>query len=122
MDELFARWRAIGDLFHQRGREERQRREQDQQENLRRKEAIIASANTLADDAARALEARTGLLTREDVRRRLDQLQQEWMAVGFVPMSEKERLWAGFREAMTRVRRVVDPPREAAPAAGTDGA
>ncbi|MFM2091707.1 MAG: hypothetical protein RLZZ127_2196, partial [Planctomycetota bacterium] len=121
-DAVWARWRALSAKVRGQRRAAWKEREAEEQTNLERKEALIRSAEQLGEDAAKALASRTGLLTAGDVRRRLDQLFQEWQGIGHVPRAAVDDLWTRFRAACDRARAVADGRVPEAVAAGDAGA
>jgi hypothetical protein len=87
-DALWQRFRAAGNRFFERRKAHYETQEQEQQENLRRKEELCARAEELSGstDWKPATEA-------------LKALQAEWKSVGPVPKEHNDAVWERFRKA-----------------------
>lgn len=88
-DAVWQRFRGAANHFFERRKEHYRDLERDQKENLRRKEALCVQAEELA----RSSEWRATVQA-------IKTLQAEWKAVGPVPKSRSEAVWARFRGAI----------------------
>ena len=87
-DELWKRFVGACDHFFEAKNEATAGEREEQQENLKKKQEILARLKELAENAAEA--------TAQKVR----ELQAEWNAVGFVPIREKDKLHRQYREVV----------------------
>ena len=87
-DELWKRFVGACDHFFEAKNEATAGEREEQQENLKKKQDILARLKELAENAAEA--------TAQKVR----ELQAEWNAVGFVPIREKDKLHRQYREVV----------------------
>ncbi len=85
---IWERFRAACDAFFTRRQEDLKQRKQDWTENLRRKEALVAEAEQLAQSSEWEKSAA-----------RIKQLQIEWKSIGPVKRSKSEAIWQRFRAA-----------------------
>jgi Domain of Unknown Function (DUF349) len=82
------RFRAACDKFFTRRQEDLKQRKHDWTENLRKKEALVAEAEQLAQSSEW-----------EKAASRIKQIQVEWKAIGPVKRSKSEAIWQRFRAA-----------------------
>ena len=82
------RFRAACDRFFTRRQEDLKQRKHDWTENLRKKEALVAEAEQLAQSSEW-----------EKAAARIKQLQVEWKGIGPVKRSKSEAIWQRFRAA-----------------------
>jgi hypothetical protein len=82
------RFRAACDRFFTRRQEDLKQRKHDWTENLRKKEALVAEAEQLAQSSEW-----------EKAASRIKQIQVEWKAIGPVKRSKSEAIWQRFRAA-----------------------
>ena len=87
-DELWKRFVGACDHFFEAKGAATAEERGEQQENLKKKQDIIARLKGLLEDAAEA----TGQKVRE--------LQQEWNEVGFVPIRDKDKIYKQYREVV----------------------
>ena len=87
---IWERFRAACDAFFTRRQEDLKQRKHDWTENLRRKEALVAEAEQLAQSSEW-----------EKAAARIKQLQVEWKEIGPVKRSKSEAIWQRFRGAAT---------------------
>lgn len=87
-DELWKRFVGACDHFFEAKNEATAGEREEQQENLKKKQEVLARLKELAENAAEA--------TAQKVR----ELQAEWNAVGFVPIREKDKLHRQYREVV----------------------
>ncbi|MGE0463682.1 MAG: DUF349 domain-containing protein, partial [Vicinamibacterales bacterium] len=85
---IWERFRAACDKFFTRRQEDLKQRKHDWTENLRRKEALVAEAEQLAQSSEW-----------EKAAARIKQLQVEWKTIGPVKRSKSEAIWERFRAA-----------------------
>src|SRR5690606_25393617 len=85
---IWERFRAACDAFFTRRQEDLKQRKQDWTENLRRKEALVTEAETLAQSSEW-----------EKAAARIKALQVEWKGIGPVKRSKSEAIWQRFRAA-----------------------
>ncbi|MDH4063941.1 MAG: DUF349 domain-containing protein, partial [Acidobacteriota bacterium] len=85
---IWERFRGACDAFFTRRQEDLKQRKHDWTENLRRKEALVAEAEQLAESSEW-----------EKAAARIKQLQIEWKAIGPVKRSKSEAIWQRFRAA-----------------------
>jgi hypothetical protein len=85
---IWERFRAACDAFFTRRQDDLKQRKQDWTENLRRKEALVAEAEQLAQSNEW-----------EKAAARIKQLQIEWKGIGPVKRSKSEAIWQRFRAA-----------------------
>lgn len=85
---IWERFRAACDRFFTRRQEDLKQRKHDWTENLRRKEALVAEAEQLAQSSEW-----------EKAAARIKQLQVVWKAIGPVKRSKSEAIWERFRAA-----------------------
>ncbi|MCC7033113.1 MAG: DUF349 domain-containing protein [Acidobacteria bacterium] len=85
---IWERFRAACDAFFTRRQEDLKQRKHDWTENLRRKEALVAEAEQLAQSSEW-----------EKAAARIRQLQVEWKTIGPVKRSKSEAIWERFRAA-----------------------
>ena len=82
------RFRAACDKFFTRRQEDLKQRKHDWTENLRKKEALVAEAEQLAQSSEW-----------EKAAARIKQIQVEWKGIGPVKRSKSEAIWQRFRAA-----------------------
>ncbi|MBQ8969602.1 MAG: DUF349 domain-containing protein [Bacteroidaceae bacterium] len=87
-DELWKRFVGACDQFFEAKSKATAGEREEQQENLQKKQAVI--------EQLRALAANTAEATAQKVR----ELQQEWNAIGFVPIRDKDKLYRQYREVV----------------------
>ncbi len=85
---IWERFRAACDAFFTRRQDDLKQRKQDWTENLRRKEALVAEAEQLAQSSEW-----------EKAAARIKALQSDWKAIGPVKRSKSEAIWQRFRAA-----------------------
>ena len=85
---IWERFRAACDKFFTRRQEDLKQRKHDWTENLRRKEALVAEAEQLAQSSEW-----------EKAAARIKQMQVEWKSIGPVKRSKSEAIWDRFRAA-----------------------
>lgn len=85
---LWERFRAACDVFFTRRQDDLKQRKHDWTENLRRKEALVAEAEQLAQSSEW-----------EKAAARIKQLQVEWKTIGPVKRTKSEAIWQRFRAA-----------------------
>ena len=98
-DELWKRFVGACDHFFEAKNEATAGQREEQQENLQRKQAVIEQLKTLAENAAEA--------TAQKVR----ELQQEWNAVGFVPIREKDKIYKQYHEVVDKLYKQLNLDR-----------
>ncbi len=96
-DEVWKRFRAVGDHFYGKLREERAHFNAGLEENLKAKLALCSEAEQFAKDAATAKA--NGLLTDADVLRRIRDLQEKFKTIGYVPKQEIDAVATRWRAA-----------------------
>lgn len=91
-DNLWSRFRHAQDKFYERRKSHYEKIENEQRENLRRKERLCSEAESLvhSSDFKHA---------KEEIR----QLQEKWKTIGHVPRDYSDDLWNRFRRACDRV-------------------
>ncbi len=99
-DEIWRRWRAVGDTFWKAHKAELAIRDQSHGENLTKKQALIAAAEQLAETAERAKA--TGIVTSHDIIRRIKDLQAQWKDIGHVPRDQVEPIWQAWKAVLDR--------------------
>ncbi len=87
-DQLWRRFVGACDHFFEAKSKAHADQRSEQQENLRRKKDIIERLRTLTGDAVDA--------TAQGVR----ELQDEWNAIGYVPMRDKDKIYRQYHEAV----------------------
>jgi hypothetical protein len=85
---VWERFRAACDKFFTRRQEDLKQRKQDWSENLKRKEALVAEAKSLAESTEWEQSAA-----------RIKKLQAEWKTIGPVKKSKSDAIWNEFRGA-----------------------
>jgi len=85
---IWERFRAACDAFFTRRQEDLKQRKHDWTENLRKKEALVAEAEQLAQSSEW-----------EKAAARIKQMQLDWKAIGPVKRSKSEAIWQRFRAA-----------------------
>jgi hypothetical protein len=85
---IWERFRAACDAFFTRRQEDLKQRKHDWTENLRKKEALVAEAEQLAQSSEW-----------EKAAARIKALQAEWKTIGPVKRSKSEAIWQRFRGA-----------------------
>ncbi len=85
---IWERFRAACDAFFTRRQDDLKQRKHDWTENLRRKEALVAEAEQLAQSSEW-----------EKAAARIKQLQAEWKEIGPVKRSKSDAIWQRFRGA-----------------------
>ena len=98
-DELWKRFVGACDHFFEAKNEATAGQREEQQENLQRKQAVIEQLKTLAENAAEA--------TAQKVR----ELQQEWNAVGFVPIRDKDKIYKQYHEVVDKLYKQLNLDR-----------
>ncbi len=96
-DEVWKRFRAVGDHFYGKLREERAQFNASLEDNLKTKLALCSEAEQFAKDAAAAKA--NGLLTDADVLRRIRDLQEKFKTIGYVPKQEIDAVAVRWRAA-----------------------
>lgn len=91
-DALWKRFRHAQDKFYERRAAHFEQRDQEQRENLRRKERICSEAESLAHSS----DTKAAIA-------RVKELQEKWKTVGHVPREQADSLWGRFRHACDRV-------------------
>ncbi len=89
-DDLWKRFVAACDHFFEQKNKDRSERRSEEQENLKKKKAIIEELNAL--DLTDAEKAHT----------RLKQLVEEFRGVGHVPFRDKDKVYKAFRTALDK--------------------
>lgn len=91
-EKLWQRFRAACDTFFNRKSERYQEMHGDEEENLKKKEALIEElkAMTFDDDKQKNMD-------------KLKDIQRRWTDVGFVPRKDKDRVQHTFREAINGI-------------------
>jgi len=86
-DEVWKRFRAACDIFFNRKSEHFSSQDKRYEDNLAAKEALLEEIKSfeLGSDTSAAFEA-------------LKEFQRRWAEIGFVPMKDKERIQAAYRE------------------------
>lgn len=92
-ETLWREFRGAQDTFFRRRKEYFDRRDQEQQSNLHRKEELCSQAESLASYASNHKAAT----------QRIKELQARWKTIGPVPRDRVEALWDRFREACDTV-------------------
>ena len=87
--ELWDRFRAPANLFFERRQEHLAKLREEQEENLRKKEALCVRAEELAGSAQWKATAEA-----------LQALQAEWKTVGPVPREHGDAIWKRFRKSL----------------------
>jgi hypothetical protein len=85
---VWERFRAACDTFFTRRQDDLKQRKQDWSENLKRKEALVTEAKTLAESTEW-----------EQAASRIKRLQVEWKTIGPVKKSKSDAVWNEFRGA-----------------------
>ena len=85
---VWERFRAACDKFFTRRQEDLKQRKQDWTENLKRKEALVAEAQTLSQSTEW-----------EQAASRIKKLQADWKTIGPVKKSKSDAIWQQFRGA-----------------------
>ncbi|MFW5844726.1 MAG: DUF349 domain-containing protein, partial [Planctomycetota bacterium] len=97
------------DRFYQGRRIQRQHLEEEHQENLERKQELIADAGLVAERAEHWRDGKLPGLKEEQLLADIKAVQREWRAIGFVPKNEKDAINATFKAACDRVYGVLEP-------------
>ncbi len=87
-DEIWNKFTAACNHFFDRKREHFKKLREEEEENLRKKEEIIQKIKQINTDEA------------EQALKELQSLEKEWAKIGFVPLSEKERIYKEYKEAI----------------------
>jgi chromosome segregation ATPase len=87
--ELWDRFRAPANLFFERRQEHLAKLREEQEENLRKKEALCVRAEELAGSAQWKATAEA-----------LQALQAEWKTIGPVPREHGDAIWKRFRKSL----------------------
>jgi hypothetical protein len=106
-ERLWQEFRAVCDGFFQGFNV---LRDQEQQQNLARKEKLIAEVERIVETSRGLSGAVRG--DKERWLRQVRDLQAEWKSVGFVPRDQQQLLWARFKAACDAI---YDVQRDAAP-------
>jgi len=104
-DELWKRFRAACDKFFERRKPLLEARAAEEQENLAKKQALIARAQQVADKAG---EGTWGKAIGE-----IKELQREWKEIGFVPRRDADAVYKAFRAACDALFTKRDAARDA---------
>jgi hypothetical protein len=110
-DEVWQRFRTACDAFFERRKAAFAVEDEKRAANLKKKEAILARAEALADgdEVADPDQVIRGLMT-------------EWKQVGHVPREQADDLWSRFRAACDKIRSPALLDTEAAAAATSSAA
>ncbi len=87
-DQLWKRFVGACDHFFEAKSKAHAEQRSEQQENLQRKRDIIEQLKSLVED------------TVTDAAQKLHKLQEEWNAIGHVPMKEKDKTYKQYRDAV----------------------
>ncbi len=92
-DEIELQFRHILDIYKQQRAEERAKQEAEQQQNLLRKENIIAKMKEMSESETADVTA--------DIQK-MRELREEWKLIGAVPPTEVTRLWKEYNLCQER--------------------
>jgi hypothetical protein len=87
-DAVWTRFRAACDAFYERRAENDKSRDEEREQNLARKQALVSEVEAIARS--------TDWKSSAD---RIKALQEEWKEIGFVPRAVGDELWKRFRAA-----------------------
>lgn len=87
-DKIWKRFRAACDRFFEGKEREFSERKAHETENMAAKQGLIEEVKNLACE------------TRDQLVEAVQEIQRRWMAIGFVPIKEKEKLYEAFRTAI----------------------
>jgi hypothetical protein len=104
-DELWKRFRAACDKFFERRKPMLDARAQEEGDNLRKKQALIARAQQVADKAPD--DGGWGKAIGQ-----IKDLQREWKEVGFVPRRDADAVYRAFRAACDALFKKRDDARD----------
>ena len=90
-DDLWKKFRAACDKFFERRKPMLEARNAEESDNLARKHALIARAQSVANSAG---EGTWGKAIGE-----IKDLQAQWKEIGYVPRRDADTVWKGFRAA-----------------------
>jgi hypothetical protein len=105
-DELWKRFRAACDKFFERRKPMLDARHAEETENLAKKQALIARAQTIANNAPG--EAGWGKAIGQ-----IKDLQREWQDIGYVPRRDADAVYKAFRAACDALFAKRDESRDA---------
>lgn len=93
VDEIEVQFRHLLDIYKQQRAESRAKQEAEQQQNLLRKENIIAKMKEMAESETADVA---------DSIQRMRDLREEWKSIGAVPATENTRLWKEYNLCQER--------------------
>ncbi len=100
--EIWRQFREVADGFFSRHKADLAVRDQEQVANLDAKQRICESIEQLAQAAEAEKAQPRGLVTANQVQRRLQEVQFDWRRVGFVPRTDIDAINARFNVACDR--------------------
>jgi Domain of Unknown Function (DUF349) len=105
-DELWKRFRAACDRFFERRKPQLEARQNEEMQNLAKKQALITKAHEIARRAPDDGGWGKAITQIKDV-------QRDWKEIGFVPRRDADALWAAFRTACDGLFQKRDASRDA---------
>lgn len=96
-DEIWKRFCAAVDAFHEARKKHFGERKNTELDNLKAKQAIIASLREISEDS-----------DRRDVIGQIRELQNKWQEIGFVPFRQKDAINEEYRKELNRLFSAFD--------------
>ena len=107
--EQYHNWKNLLDGYFGKRRQAYEAVREEQLENLRNKQALIAEAQDLAEDVAAWKEGRRPGMDETNIHEQVRDIRRSWKNIGYVPKDQVEGIWQRFNEALQPINDILEP-------------